>query len=176
MINKEIIVNSRKFDFGIHRTWKGRLAATEESLILVLGRFESEVRHEKLGIIRPGTFSYEYYWLDRWYSVFRFHEPDGAFRNFYCNVNQPPVLNDTGELDYVDLDIDILVTEDFSYEILDLDEFESNSRRYSYPEQTVFKAEDALKELELMIINREFPFNDNSALQPPPKASISCEA
>ncbi|MFN2579381.1 MAG: DUF402 domain-containing protein, partial [Pyrinomonadaceae bacterium] len=73
----------------------------------------------------------EYYWLDRWYNIFRFLEHDGKTRLFYCNVNTPPVFADDS-LTYVDLDIDVLVQPDLSYQVLDVDEFESNAARYGY--------------------------------------------
>ncbi|MCO6510781.1 MAG: DUF402 domain-containing protein [Aridibacter famidurans] len=159
MINKLVTINARKFDFSLHRSWKARLVTAEGPLLTFLGQFEQDVIHPDLGSIEKGTHSIEYYWLDRWYSVFRFHEPEGAFRNFYCNINQPPVLSDEGELDYVDLDMDILVAGDHSYEILDREEFRENSLKYRYPELTVLNALDALQELVHLIDEREFPFD-----------------
>ncbi|QQS41925.1 MAG: DUF402 domain-containing protein [Acidobacteriota bacterium] len=159
MINKLVKINARKFDFSLHRSWNARLVSAEGSLLTLLGQFEHDVNHPNLGHIKTGTHSLEYYWLDRWYSVFRFHEPEGAFRNFYCNVNQPPVLTDEGEMDYVDLDMDILVRGDLSYEILDREEFRDNSLKYRYPELTVLNALDAIQELVHLIEGRRFPFD-----------------
>lgn len=159
MLDREITVNARKFDFSIHRSWKARLVSVDESLLTLLGKFDTEVEHPDLGKISEGTISYEYYWLDRWFNVFRFHEPEGEFRNFYCNVNQPPVLIDD-QLDYVDLDIDVLVSKDLTYRILDRDEFEANAALYGYPSETVGRAYDSLRELVSMIEARYFPFNN----------------
>ncbi|HUF05074.1 MAG TPA: DUF402 domain-containing protein [Aridibacter sp.] len=164
MINKRIKINARKFDFSLHRSWSARLVSVEGALLTFLGEFTQDVKHPNLGHIKKGTHSVEYYWLDRWYSVFRFHEPDGAFRNFYCNVNQPPVLSDERELDYVDLDMDILVGEDLSYEILDREEFRANSQKYRYPELTVLNALDALQELVHLIEVRKFPFDSTASI------------
>ena len=36
--------------------------------------FDEEIEHELLGTISSGTISTEYYWLDRWYNVFRFSD------------------------------------------------------------------------------------------------------
>lgn len=164
MINQVITVNSRKFDFSIHKSWKARLVDVNGSLLTLVGEFGSRVVHPHLGTVREGTVSIEYFWLDEWFSVFRFHEPDGEFRNFYCNINQPPVLSDHGVLDYVDLDVDILVRKDLSYEILDRDEFDSNAVAMGYPEQTVLRAKDALSEVAGLIERKEFPFNSVSAM------------
>jgi hypothetical protein len=51
-------------------------------MIELTGEFAEDVEHSNLGQIKNGTVSHEYFWLDRWYNVFRFHEPDGTLRNF----------------------------------------------------------------------------------------------
>jgi uncharacterized protein len=153
-----ITINSRKFDGQIHRSWKAKFVEKQDSLLVFVGEFEEEVRHSKLGVIKRGTISYEYYWLDRWYNIFRFHEPDGDLRNYYCNLNMPPTLQNS-ILDYIDLDIDVLVSKDFSTEILDLDEFEEHSILYGYSNDLRTKALQTLDELLEMINQKKFPFS-----------------
>jgi hypothetical protein len=130
----------------------------EGSLIVLDAKFSDEIIHDLLGTIASGTHSLEYYWLDRWYNVFRFARPDGALRNYYCNVNVPPTF-DGETLSYVDLDLDILVGPDFSYQILDVDDFERNAERYGYSVEVQANARRAVDELVRMIGSREFPFN-----------------
>lgn len=153
-----ITINSRKFDGRLHRSWEAELLAKNDILLEFVGEFEEEVTHSHLGVIRRGTVSYEFYWLKRWYNVFRFHEPDGTLRNFYCNINMPLKFED-GVLDYIDLDIDIVVWRDFSHRILDAEEFEANSRKYNYPDAVREKVRDNLRELISMIDDRLFPFD-----------------
>jgi protein associated with RNAse G/E len=154
----QTIINSRKFDGQIHRSWKADFIEKRDSLLIFVGEFEKEVRHSKLGVIRRGTISYEYYWLDRWYNIFKFHEPEGQLRNFYCNVNMPPQF-ENNVLDYVDLEIDVLVSSNFIIEVLDLDEFEENSQLFGYPESLKTKAFQTLDELLKLIEVRAFPFS-----------------
>lgn len=125
---------------------------------LFVGEFDAEVKHSKLGVIRRGTVSYEYYWKNQWYNVFRFHEPEGDLRNFYCNINRPPRF-ENGILDYIDLEIDILVWRDFSFEILDLDEYEENSQKFNFTDEVKYKVEESLNKLLEMIKERMFPFD-----------------
>ena len=134
------------------------MARQDGALIVLNAAFDREIEHDLLGTISRGTLSVEHYWLDRWYNVFRFVGPDGALRNFYCNVNQPPSLNDH-VLSYVDLDIDVVVNPDFSFQVLDLDEFEKNALRYGYPLELQANARRALKELTNLIEARAFPFD-----------------
>ena len=160
MIKKDTIItiNSRKFDGKIHRSWKAKFLEQQNSLLTFVGEFEEEVSHKHLGVIRRGTISYEYYWLDRCYSIFRFHEPEGELRNFYCNINLPPTL-ENNVLDYIDLDIDILVWKNFEIKILDLEEFEAHAAKYNYSEVLKNNAKNNLIQILKLIENRSFPFN-----------------
>lgn len=153
-----ITINSRKFDGQIHRNWKCKFVEQKGNLLIFVGEFEKEVKHSHLGVIRRGTVSYEFYWLDGWFNVFRFHEPEGDLRNFYCNLNMPPKF-ENGVLDYVDLDIDILVWTDFRTEILDLEEFETNAKRFGYSEELKSRIHKTIAEILEMIARREFPFD-----------------
>ena len=148
-----------KYDGAEHRRWPARIAKTEGSLLVLDAVFDEEIEHELLGTISSGTISTEYYWLDRWYNVFRFSDSIGKLKNFYCNINQPPSF-DGRVLSYIDLDIDVLVAPDFTYRILDLDDFEENAKRYGYPNDVHANARQALAELIELIEARAFPFNE----------------
>lgn len=156
----QITINSRKYDQTIRRSWKCKLVEETPDYFVFLGEFENEVNHKQLGVIIPSTISYEYYWKNEYYNVFRFHEPDGAFRNFYCNINMPPFF-ENNTLDYVDLDVDILVWQDFSIEILDVDEYEMNKEKYSYPVSLQQKVSESIETLLSKIKHKEFPFDIN---------------
>lgn len=156
---QQVIVSACKFDGREHRRWPARVMKREDNLLILDARFTEEIRHRLLGVIAPGTISVEYYWLDRWYNIFRFLNPNGELRSFYCNVNIPPTF-DGQILSYIDLDIDILVAPDLSYQIVDEDEFAQNAARYNYTSQVRSGAYKALEELVMLIEKREFPFSD----------------
>jgi protein associated with RNAse G/E len=143
----------------LHRTWTAELVRHDGPLIVLDAKFSDEIIHNLLGTIAVGTHSLEYYWLDRWYNIFRFAQPDGKLRNYYCNVNKPPEFDDA-RLSYVDLDLDILVEPDFSYRILDADDFEMNARHYRYSQEVQTNARRAVDELVTMIEMRAFPFSN----------------
>ena len=158
MPGSEVTVNSREYDLTIRRSWTARLLENHGDLLVLVGEFDRAVDHTDLGHIAAGTISYEYYWLDRWYNVFKFHEPGGSLRNWYCNVSMPPTFAD-GVLDYVDLDIDILIWPGKEPIILDEEEFIENANRFSYSPDLIKNAASALEELKNIIRNREFPFS-----------------
>ena len=151
-----IIVNSRKYDGTIRRSWTCELVEESSELVVAVGSFDADVIHSDLGLIEKGTSSHEYFWFDRWYNIFRFVNPDGTFRNYYCNICMPPKFsNDV--LDYVDMDIDIVVTAEFSYRILDRDEFEDHAKIYDYPMEVRERVESALTEVIEMIKLKDLP-------------------
>jgi uncharacterized protein len=157
MPNEYITVVSRKYDLSVRRTWNCKHVESVGNLLILRGEFAESVEHPDLGLIGKNTISTEYFWLDRWYNVFRFEEPGGRLRNFYCNVNMPPRF-DGMTLDYVDLDIDLILWPDGHVATLDEDEFAANAARFDYPPNVRRSVRDALEQLKRLIQSREFPF------------------
>ena len=160
-----ISVRVLKYDGAEYRRWNAHVRRKDETLLILDAEFETDVSHHLLGEIKRGTRTVEYYWLDRWYNVFRFLTDDGATQLWYCNVNTPPTV--AGDiLTYIDLDIDILVQPSLSYQVLDVEEFETNAARYAYSDEVNVKAQAAVDELITRIETRQFPFKGH--------AEISC--
>jgi protein associated with RNAse G/E len=152
-----IKIKTFKLDGKPHRTWNAELVRQEGPLLVLDGTFTADIEHDLLGTIAAGTRSIEYYWMERWYNVFRFSQPNGDLRNYYCNISVPPTFNGA-VLSYVDLDLDILVQPDFSYQILDEEDFERNAKLFAYDDALRTNARRALAELVTMIEQRAFPF------------------
>jgi len=161
----QVTVRVLKYDGIEYRRWIARVLKRDGSLQVLDAEFEHDVQHHLLGEIRRGTPTVEYYWLDRWYNIFRFLNDDGSTRLYYCNINMPPAF-DGPLLRYVDLDIDILVEPDLSYQVLDLDEFEVNAARYQYSQEVKTQARVAVEELISIIGKREFPFDEDALASP----------
>jgi protein associated with RNAse G/E len=158
-ITNKIIVQTYKYDGSKHRRWSASIQRQEGSLLVLDARFDKEIIHDLIGTIASGTISTEYYWLDRWFNVFRFAAPDGRLQRYYCNINVPPVFD--GEiLTYIDLDIDLLVQPDLSYRVLDREDFESNATLFSYSNELRQNVDRALNGVIVLIESREFPFNE----------------
>jgi protein associated with RNAse G/E len=154
-----IKVKTFKLDGKPHRTWNAELVRQEGPLLVLDGTFASDIEHDLLGTIAAGTRSVEYYWMERWYNVFRFSQPNGELRNYYCNISVPPSF-DGSILSYVDLDLDILVAPDFSYQTLDVDDFEKNCQAYGRSNEIRAAAQLASDEVIAMIQARQFPFGN----------------
>lgn len=157
-MSETCIINARKFDGSIHRSWSAELMEESDELLVFVGTFDRDVEHPDLGHIPVGTVSHEFYWKEKHFNVFRFHKPDGEFMFFYCNVNLPPTL-EGNQLDYIDLDIDLLVKSKNSFRILDEDDFAMNKVILGYDDETIAAAENAVEELKRMISVGSFPFD-----------------
>lgn len=157
MKGSRIVVRSLNFDRSLRRSWVCELIGRESSMLTLVGNFDREVVHPELGVIERGTRSTEYFWFDRWYNVFRFDEPDGQFRNYYCNINLPPTFeNDV--LEYVDLDIDVVLWPGGGCDVLDRDEFGQNAQAFNYSAAMIEMVEKTLEDLLSRIGAGEFPF------------------
>ncbi len=154
---RKILVRVLKHDGSEYRCWSANISRQENGLLVLDAEFDTDISHNLMGEIRRGTRTIEYYWLDRWYSIFRFLKDDGATRLWYCNINTPPTFDGT-TLTSIDMDIDVVVQPDFSYEVWDEDEFAVNAERYGYSGWEMEKVRAALHELKSMIEARQFPF------------------
>lgn len=142
-------VNSRKFDGTIRRTWRCEFVSSDAEKIDLVGSFEHRVEHPDLGIIEAATISRERFYFDRWHNYFIFEHPAGKVRNVYINICMPPKVGE-GVIDYVDLDLDVIVWPDGRQMTLDLEEFYANSRTFEYPEHVKNRALEELKTVQLL--------------------------
>lgn len=140
-------VNSRKFDGTIRRSWKCEFVFQDNEKIELVGSFEDQVEHPDLGIIEAGTVSHERFYFNRWFNYFTFEQPAGTLRNYYINICMPPEVKDD-VIDYVDLDIDLVVWPDGTMVTLDMNEFEANSKLFSYPDNVITSALEMLRGIQ----------------------------
>jgi uncharacterized protein len=144
--SRNLTIQAKKYDGRVRKTWHGGVVSESTDLLILVAKFEEDVHHNDLGHIRAGTVSFEYFKLDKWYNMFRFHHPTGELLAYYINISMPPIL-EGNTLSYVDLDIDVVVWPNKLVEVLDRDDFEKNQLKYGYPEHVVAGAEDALNDV-----------------------------
>lgn len=147
MAGASFVVNSRRIDGSLRRSWAAELVDRTDLVLELAGTFRESVDHPDLGEIAAGTISKEVFFYDRWFNYFEFLEPDGRFRNYYFNICLPPTISEAS-VDYVDLDIDLIVWPDRSVSILDVEEFETDRDRFKYPPEIsdgVFETLEFLK-------------------------------
>jgi len=145
-------INSRKYDGSIRRSWQCEVVGNGERHIDLIGIFEDVVDHPDLGLIEKGTVSRERFYLDRWYNYFCFEYPAETLRNYYINICMPPTIGE-GVIDYIDLDIDLIVWPDGRVVTVDVEEFEVNSKAFGYASEVTEAAANTLKALHELLGN-----------------------
>lgn len=108
-------------------------------------------------VFEPGDIFTEYYYTDRWYTIYLIHSPAGVLKGWYCNVTRPASF-EHGVLTSEDLELDVFVSPDRSTLLtLDMDEFEA--RRFQQDDLATYHAAlAALAELRRMAEAGEPPF------------------
>ena len=91
-----------------------------------------------------------------WFNIIGIIKKDGI--HFYCNIASPYLIDDEA-LKYIDYDLDIKVIDDFSYNVLDRNEYNKHKERMDYPSDLKKILERELNILKGMIEKREEPFN-----------------
>ncbi len=101
-------------------------------------------------------------WPDVYYNISLFWDGDWNFECYYVNLALPHQWD--GELcTYIDLELDVMMTEDGTITILDEDEYEEGKIRYNYPQELIAQIERSTKEVVALMEARTYPF-DNSLL------------
>lgn len=109
----------RKLDGRVLRYDCEALEVTPEHAV-VLYRMTKGL--EVAGVAIPaGTLSYGLYWRDRPYNVYRWVGAAGSVLAYYCNVaTETRITPDV--VDWLDLEVDVLITPDGRARVLDEDE------------------------------------------------------
>jgi protein associated with RNAse G/E len=163
-------VSSTKFDGSLHQDYVAHPLDSQaggEALRLYVSagtamrsyRGEFTVRQAFTQLFWPGA--------DCWWNVEHFHEPL-PFANrpsllTYANVSTPAEF-DGETIRWVDLDLDVIVTE-AGVRLIDEDEFEEHRERFGYPDDLVMKARAAAELLIDLASRGERPFDRASYIE-----------
>jgi protein associated with RNAse G/E len=142
-------LTSYKYPWTPHRRWPayGPVQGEEECLLFARPR---DVWMEYVGQEKGIFFaepSWDFVWPARGYKLALWFEADGSFGGLYGDICMAPKVNRlTRRVDFLDLDLDVVVRGDGgSPEVVDRDEFEE--RRQGYPASLAAFAEGALERL-----------------------------
>src|ERR1044071_610956 len=90
--------------------WDGAVLRCDSHGVVLRAEFNVDLVEREFATFRRGDVFHEFYYFDRWYNVFQISAPDGTLKGWYANVGLPAELrSEAGELDYVDLALDVWV-------------------------------------------------------------------
>jgi len=86
---------------------------------VVFYKVQKEWKHSDHEIhIKPGTFSFGYFWRDKNYNVYHFVLPDGNSIGFYINIAHNTIIT-PHSIEWRDLYVDVWIDSDGSVAVLD---------------------------------------------------------
>jgi len=158
------IVKSFKHNGQLHRLWRENWLLPQEHL---LREHQNENMYVVVNYKTPIEEADGKGWVSKipavsffipncWFNVVALIEQTGI--RYYCNIASPPYFTD-GTLTYIDYDLDVILTLDGEYFIVDEDEYEEHKRRYRYSDDLMLKIEHGLQHLLDRIKQKQSPFN-----------------
>jgi protein associated with RNAse G/E len=141
----QLVVQKLLYDGTKQYRWSGQVLAQDERCLVFGAAFQYESRDLGYVVFERGDVFYEFYYFDRWYNVFQIYSKSGELKGWYCNITAPARVED-GELQFVDLALDLFVYPDRRYLVLDQEEFDDLAVN-TYRSSDVAAAKVALAEL-----------------------------
>src|SRR5215471_10683956 len=120
-------VHVRKLKPGgaLDYAWDGIVLRCDASGIVLRAEFNVDLVERDFATFRRGDIFIEFYYWDKSYNVFQISTPDGTLKGWYANVGLPAELTgQVGELQYVDLALDVWAEPGGEFVVLDQDEFD----------------------------------------------------
>ena len=147
----------RKFDGSVKGPWRGDLVAETEDGWLVV--FYEQPPHQVRG--EPVVYALQYFHPERPLVVLVNFDERGDILEYQCDASLPATLQGR-RIDYVDLDLDLMVTADGSAYERDQDDFARNRSAMGYSPEAVDAAHRGIALARDLFTRRAVPF-DGSA-------------
>src|SRR5260370_39089540 len=110
--------------------------------------FNDDLVERVFATCRRGAVFVVFYYYERWFIVFQISAPDGTLKGWYANVGLPAEIRpEAGELEYVDLALDVWTQPGGEFVVLDQDEFEELLAQHAELVEGAEHGRDALLEL-----------------------------
>jgi len=154
-IGQKITVQSYKHDQSLHRIWLEATVMEETDDYIVVANQKTKVVESNGRYWHTKEPSVTYFYKHRWFNVIGIIKPTGV--SYYCNLSSP-ILYDEEALKYIDYDLDIKVLPDYTYNLLDQNEYRRHKIQMEYPEKLCTILETEFKVLEAMVKTKATPF------------------
>lgn len=154
-IGQHVEIHSYKHNGNIHRIWHETTILDASDQVLIGANNKTLVMESDGRTWYTREPAVCYYYTEYWFNVLCMLRKDGVY--FYCNISSPFVY-DQKAIKYIDYDLDVKVFPDFTYKILDEDEYRKHKSEMDYPEEIQSIIYQQLDILIDMIENRSGPF------------------
>ena len=160
---KEFVdIYAYKHDSSFHRIWtRSEMLAETKDYYITYTPKNVRVIECKQSFWRTKEPAVCYFSKKRWFNIIVVFREDEVM--YYCNLASP-ILKELKSLKYIDYDLDIKVLDDYSYTVLDRNEYNKHMERMQYPSELKQILEKELIVLRQMIETRQDPFNEKVVL------------
>lgn len=155
-IGDSVFIQSYKHDKSLHRTWsKGLVIDVMEHTIVVVTDHTWVVESDgRRWLTKEPAICFFY--DNRWFNIISMVRKNGIY--YYCNIASPSIY-DGEAIKNIDYDLDLKVYPDYSYNILDENEYDEHARIMEYPDDLKAIVEMELRNLIRMVERNDHPFN-----------------
>lgn len=161
-IGKKIVVQSYKHDETLHRIWEEATVLEDNDDYIIVANKKTKVVEANGRFWHTKEPSVTYFYKHHWFNVIGIIKDDGV--SYYCNISSP-ILSDEEALKYIDYDLDIKVLPDYSYHLLDQNEYKKHKSSMAYSQKLSSIIESEFKILESMVKKRLDPFHPELILK-----------
>lgn len=160
------IVKSFKHDGKLHRLWRKNwllpcdllLDEHRQQNIYVIINDKTPIEEGDGSEWVSRVPSVNFFIPDCWFNIVALIEATGI--RYYCNIASPPYYCQN-TLTYIDYDLDVILTHEGEFFVLDEDEYEEHIIKYRYSDHLQGKIEQGLTQLIERIKHKDSPFNPN---------------
>lgn len=155
-IGDSIFIESYKHDGNVHRIWSKALVIDifDHCYVVVTDKSYVIESDQRRWLTKEPAICF--YYDNRWFNVIAMVRKNGIY--YYCNIASPS-LYDGEALKNIDYDLDLKVYPDYSYTVLDENEYADHARIMAYPPELMAIIEMELRNLILTVERRERPFD-----------------
>lgn len=126
----------------------------DDETVIIRAVAKRELLFEEI-VIHPGDLLVQYFPRSEWFYIQEYLTPSRQIKGWYCNIAAPPQVQGS-TITTQDLIVDIFVSPDGHYKVLDMDELEG--RKSLLQVDVVEKIHQARERLTGMIKKDESPF------------------
>lgn len=156
---KWIEVQGYKHDGRMHRIWDAVYVVEEKENYIVVASNRTKVIEHDYRIWHTREPAVMIYFKDRWFNIIAMMKTIGV--TYYVNLASPYII-DKGKIKYIDYDLDMKLFPNNKVRIIDVKEYGYHRKKYGYSDEIDAILRNNLKEIKEMMVNREFPFNDET--------------
>ncbi len=153
------IVRKRKFDGSLKSEWEGELLPwLDEEWLVVLHHPARHAKFSGKAVQHSALLFLHYFNLTRPLTILAEYDRDGCFRGAKCDAALPATFGGN-VIEFVDLDLDVIVEADSSWFVRDEVDFARNRKTMGYSQTVIAQALDGISLAQTLVTARRFPFD-----------------